>query len=235
MLPVVYITTNIINGKKYIGVDGKNDPSYLGSGKLVKKAIDKYGRCNFSKEIIAVFDNIEDAFKFETELIEKLDAIKSNLFYNIKPGGRGGHNGYNFNGENNPMYGKNVLECMISKYGEEEAKIRYDRFRENISRGNIGKKVIVTDEAREKMSKSTKDFYEKISIERRKELGDIIREGLKKANITRSEDYKKKMSESLKNKSKQIHRREICCYCGKDANVANIKRWHNENCKFKKT
>ena len=41
----VYIITNIINKKKYVGSSRKPqiDENYYGSGKLIKKAIDKYG------------------------------------------------------------------------------------------------------------------------------------------------------------------------------------------------
>lgn len=40
----IYKTTNLINSKIYIGQDSKNNLSYLGSGKLIKQAINKYGR-----------------------------------------------------------------------------------------------------------------------------------------------------------------------------------------------
>ena len=40
---IIYKTTNLINGKFYIGKDSKNDPNYLGSGKILKKAFKKYG------------------------------------------------------------------------------------------------------------------------------------------------------------------------------------------------
>lgn len=43
---------NLINGKKYIGLDSHNNPSYLGSGTLILKAIKKYGRGNFIKKTI---------------------------------------------------------------------------------------------------------------------------------------------------------------------------------------
>ena len=41
---VIYKTTNLVNGKSYVGMDSKNDPNYLGSGKLLKRAVKKYGR-----------------------------------------------------------------------------------------------------------------------------------------------------------------------------------------------
>ena len=56
MYGFVYITTNHVNGKQYIG-QRKYDKQgkwkeYLGSGVVLSKAIKKYGLENFSKEII---------------------------------------------------------------------------------------------------------------------------------------------------------------------------------------
>ena len=44
---IIYKTTNLVNGKIYIGKDSKNNPNYLGSGNLLKKALIKYGKENF--------------------------------------------------------------------------------------------------------------------------------------------------------------------------------------------
>ena len=40
----IYLTTNLINNKRYIGMTTKNDSNYFGSGKLIKWAIKKYGK-----------------------------------------------------------------------------------------------------------------------------------------------------------------------------------------------
>ena len=49
---IIYKTTNLVNGKTYVGQDSKNNKKYLGSGKILKSAIKKYGRSSFKKEII---------------------------------------------------------------------------------------------------------------------------------------------------------------------------------------
>lgn len=49
---VIYKITNTINGKIYIGKQSNRNKKYMGSGKWIKRAIKKYGRSNFIKEII---------------------------------------------------------------------------------------------------------------------------------------------------------------------------------------
>lgn len=47
----VYLTTNLVNNKKYIGQHyGEVTDSYIGSGSILKKAIEKYGKNNFKKK-----------------------------------------------------------------------------------------------------------------------------------------------------------------------------------------
>ena len=50
-----YETVNKVNGKYYRGKSGSSNPEkdgYLGSGTLLKKAIQKYGRAAFCKKIL---------------------------------------------------------------------------------------------------------------------------------------------------------------------------------------
>lgn len=90
----VYKTTNLINGKKYIGVsvskDLKKREWYLGSGILLKLAIKKYGKDNFKKEIIKEFITEKEARDYERYLIDKLNAINDEKYYNLVAGGYGG-------------------------------------------------------------------------------------------------------------------------------------------------
>jgi len=87
---VVYLTTNLINGKKYIGVDSKNNKNYFGSGIKIKLAIKKYGKSNFKKEILEQSYDIPYLFEREIYYIEKNDAVNSLSYYNMAAGGKGG-------------------------------------------------------------------------------------------------------------------------------------------------
>jgi hypothetical protein len=115
----VYETKNLINGKKYIGVcvtkNEKKSKKYLGSGKLLVRAIKKYGRENFEKNIIKVFDNENDAREYERYLISEKNAVDSDDYYNLTDGGYGG-------------------------FSKECRKIS-DETKEKISKSNKGKKM----------------------------------------------------------------------------------------------
>lgn len=89
---VIYETINKINGKRYIGKDKHNDPNYLGSGKILNKAIKKYGRENFVKTILEYCDSEDHLAQQEERWINLTNAQTSDMYYNIGPGGIGGDN-----------------------------------------------------------------------------------------------------------------------------------------------
>lgn len=87
---IVYKTTNLINGKFYIGQHSLDNDEYLGSGIVLLKAIEKYGKENFEREILQEYCSKEEMDEGEKFWIEKLDARNNSIGYNIASGGNGG-------------------------------------------------------------------------------------------------------------------------------------------------
>jgi len=87
---IVYKTTNLTNGHYYIGVHKQKDllfDGYYGSGIGLKRAMKKYGRQSFNRETLFFFENVEDAYTKEKELL--FPVYRSEDCYNMHPGGRG--------------------------------------------------------------------------------------------------------------------------------------------------
>lgn len=154
---IIYKTTNNINGKFYVGKDEKNNPDYYGSGLILNRAIDKYGRDNFTKEILEVCSNKKELSEREIYWIDKLNATTEG--YNIALGGAGGDT-YSMNpdledikekfrGENNHFYGK--------KHTEKSKKKIADSKRGKPS-WNSGKNNIYSEETKEKMRRARDNF-----------------------------------------------------------------------------
>lgn len=114
----VYITTNLINGRKYIGqkkyrTNRKDDSNtYLGSGTIILQAIGKYGKENFSRETVGVAYSRKELDELEISTIEKHNAINDRDYYNIAPGGEG--NGGCLAGGNSPQ-AKKVICITTNK------------------------------------------------------------------------------------------------------------------------
>lgn len=108
---VIYCTTCLVNGKKYIGKHTQNDthPGYLGSGVWQKKAIKKYGKAAFVKQILYESDNGDMLNEMEEYYIDYYGAMKSDLFYNLVEGGMGFTHSKKMSDSkkrNNPMKGR---------------------------------------------------------------------------------------------------------------------------------
>lgn len=91
MFYTIYKVTNKLDGKIYIGKhQTKNlDDGYMGSGKLITRAIKKYGIENFTKEILFVFETEAEMNTKEAELVTE-DFVKEDTNYNLCLGGLGG-------------------------------------------------------------------------------------------------------------------------------------------------
>lgn len=136
----VYETVNTINGKKYIGkciFKRKNNwETYLGSGVYLKKAIKKYGKENFKRDILFLACDKEELEEIEEFLIKFHDAANSKIYYNLKETSIGGDTLTNHpnrekrirkmsesvKGSNNPMYQKKKSEKMIESVKQSNSK-----------------------------------------------------------------------------------------------------------------
>lgn len=89
---VVYKTTNLVNGKIYVGKTHRKEgfDRYLGSGKVFRQAVRKYGRENFKREILEECETRAELDIAESKWIELLNARDPEVGYNLAPGGEGG-------------------------------------------------------------------------------------------------------------------------------------------------
>lgn len=90
LLGYIYCITNNLTNETYIGRHNykKNESwmDYMGSGRLINEAIDKYGKENFSKELIEECDNIESLMKREEYWLKHYKSI-GKAEYNISMSG----------------------------------------------------------------------------------------------------------------------------------------------------
>jgi hypothetical protein len=87
----IYKTTNLVNGKYYVGMHSTNklNDGYLGSGKRLRLSIKKYGIENFKIEYLEFFDSRELLVEREKQLVNE-ELLKDTNCMNLKTGGTGG-------------------------------------------------------------------------------------------------------------------------------------------------
>lgn len=86
---IIYKTTNLIDGKIYVGYDTKNDSNYYGSGVKYLRAEKKHGKENFRKAVIDSSDDFDELCRKEIFWINFYDARNPVIGYNILEGGQG--------------------------------------------------------------------------------------------------------------------------------------------------
>lgn len=179
----IYMTTNNITKMKYIGKHfGELNDAYLGSGTILKKAIAKYGKENFSKTILFISSSEEENCLKEKEYIAYYQATTNPEFYNLHEGGSGGNTTAGYTeaekqalknklsilntGAGNGMYGKHHTEQtkqLLSYWAEfqrDNSVYRTEEFREKMSQLTSGKNNGMygkthSEEAKQKMSQNS--------------------------------------------------------------------------------
>lgn len=222
----IYITINKENGKCYIEQKhfkqkGESWETYLGSGKIIKRALNKYGVNSFYKVIVAFGKTNEELNELEKEIIDINNATHNDTFYNIADGGHGGNtfSGYseeefkkyckNLCGKNNPFFGKKHTEktkkIMLEKrknrvykpMSEEQkrliSKTKKELYKNDVIKPNSKKYKIIYKDGTENNFNSQKQLISILKIEKR----DIQR--IRKHDIPKfKSEYKKQLFENIK-------------------------------------
>jgi len=207
---IIYKITNKINGKIYIGKHQTKDlnDGYMGSGKRLGLAIEKYGIENFEKKILFQFDNEADMNAKEAELITE-EFVKEDTNYNLCPGGKGGWGYINSEG----------LNLRIGMIHSEESRKKMGH------KGNTFRKgTKSSDETKKKLSEI---MPEKLkgkpkSEEHRKKISQSLKS---------NKHLKGKKFPNRKKRDPINFEIVNCPHCNKSGKKNAMKRWHFDNCR----
>lgn len=204
----VYLTVNLVNGKKYIGDHSTNNlnDGYIGSGRpYFKNALNQYGKENFKCEILEFFDSKEHSFNAQEKYIKQYNTLVPNG-YNISPKG-----GLRVKGCHSEETKKKISVSNTGKKRSEEVRKQNG----NIHRGMIHNKETiekikialkghkVSIETKEKISKSHagKSKYWLIGKPRSENIKEKIRKTKKEKPFVYTEEIRLKMSNAKKGKT----------------------------------
>lgn len=139
----IYKTTCDVTGRWYVGMHSttKLDDGYMGSGKILRYSIRKYGVENHTKEILEFLPTREELVLREIEIINK-ELMSDGLCMNLKEGGQGGF----FNIEA-VKKGRAITDKILEKkYGSDFRKIVVKNYRNSLSHDD---KLILSNKIKE--------------------------------------------------------------------------------------
>lgn len=153
MYGYIYKTTNLVNGKIYIGKKkGEFTDSYKGSGRYIRNAFNKYGFDNFSVELIEYCETLDIQNQREQYWIKHYHDLGYTM-YNISTGGDGGDTYWQLSESDRQARLKKASESSWFNHQPRECHIKAwntrrkngtDKFsieqRQKLSKSHLGKK-----------------------------------------------------------------------------------------------
>lgn len=216
----IYLTTNLINGKKYIGQHkvSKTYDYYLGSGIILKQAIEKYGRHNFKKEVLATCETQQEANEQERHFISLFNAVESDDFYNLAEGGQdgAGFKVYHDRLKQDPEYAKQQEEKRIAGMKKWQKEHKQEMIK--LGKQNIKVAQDWTREHRKEISQRAKNNYNNSGLkkwtdthpEEVKENRKKGTEALKQWRLEHPEETKNNLALGPKASSRVLSKKVLC-------------------------
>lgn len=181
----IYKITNLTNGKMYIGqhTTSNIDDGYMGSGKIIKHAVKKYGKENFRKEWLMFCENADELDYMERVYVDQTWVDRSDT-YNLNLGGDCQRH--------SEQTRKKISLAQKGKKKKYPSPIKGKRFSEDHIRKlkAARKRWKLSDESRRKISKTLQGHS--VSEESRRKMSE------KKKGVKHSDEWKKKQSEAIK-------------------------------------
>ena len=169
---LIYQTTNLVNGKIYIGKHITTDieDNYFGSGNLIRAAINKYGLENFVKTILFELQNEEEMNLLEKTVVTQEFCDREDT-YNINVGGDGGWSYVNNIGRNIGFRYANLHGLNNrGKKGKPQSEYQRKRCKEAIA---LDRKL--HPEKYDQTGEKNPMFGKHLSVESKKKISEAIK------------------------------------------------------------
>lgn len=161
MYGYVYLSINLLTDQKYIGKHiGDYDPRFVGKGRVLRRAILKYGLDSFTLEILAECSNKTELNKKYDDLVVSFRAREPDSSYTLASGG-GGPKPRNDRSaiarriwDNMPEDRKRERADKIRK--AHTGRSRSEDHKKAISKSKIGKPRMITPQDRLELSRRRK-------------------------------------------------------------------------------
>lgn len=227
---LIYKTTNLINGKIYVGQHRTNklEDGYIGCGIYYQKdasasilfhrAVQKYGYENFQREIIEYCKSEEQLNEREMFWIRELESQNCTIGYNISSGGdkieihRIEYTDQQREAKRNYYLLRPIRVCIYCKHQSRSLnmnKFHFDNCRENPN-------YIPRLDTRELQTCPHCGYQSRNNGSIKKNHFDHCKQNI---SYIKQLEFK--------------HSQKICPHCGLQGGSGNMKRYHFDNCKYK--